>query len=101
MTQHTINRSDLMHRLAVRCRLHPTEAEKLVKTILEAMMAALTKHDRIELRGFGSFEVRYRQPRLARNPRTGEKIQTNGTHTVHFKPGKLLRQRVDLSKTDH
>ena len=90
-----INRSDLMKLLAHKHNLTPFEAERLVKTILDAIAQALSQRKRIELRGFGSFESRYRTPRAARNPKTGEKVQTEGKYSVHFKAGKELRERVN------
>ncbi len=91
----TLNRSDLIHQLAERYYLPPAVAERLVKTILDAMIHALGKHHRIEIRGFGSFDLRYRESRKARNPKTGEMVQTDGHYVVHFKPGKELKDRVN------
>lgn len=73
--------------------------EDCVKYIFNMMADALEKGQRIEIRGFGSFSLRYRQPRLARNPRTGEMVHTEGKHAPHFKPGKELRERVNECKT--
>jgi integration host factor subunit beta len=66
-----------------------------IKQLVELMVSELSKGTRIEVRGFGSFALRYRAPRLARNPKTGEKLQTNFKYAVHFKPGKELKERVN------
>jgi len=66
-----------------------------VKTLLELMSDALAQGDRIEVRGFGSFSLHYRPPRLGRNPKTGESVALPGKHVPHFKPGKELRERVN------
>ncbi len=65
-----------------------------VNLILQTMSNALVHGERIEIRGFGSFSLRYHPPRNAHNPKTGEKVVTKGKHTPHFKPGKALRERV-------
>jgi len=69
-----------------------------VNLILEEMSHALVDGKRIEIRGFGSFSLRYHAPRNAHNPKTGEKVVTKGKNTPHFKPGKALRSRVEASR---
>lgn len=71
------------------------DAELTVKTILDAMADALAGGQRIEIRGFGSFALSVRPPRVGRNPRSGEKVLVEAKRVPHFKPGKELRQRVD------
>ncbi len=73
------------------------DAELTVKTILEAMANALASGKRIEIRGFGSFALSVRPPRVGRNPRSGEKVQVAEKRVPHFKPGKELRHRVDAT----
>lgn len=75
----------------------PKEVEAGVRSILESMIQALATGDRIEIRGFGSFSLHYRQPRVGRNPKTGEKVDLEGKCVPHFKPGKALRERVNDS----
>lgn len=94
-----INRSDLMQQFSEKYALDPREAETIVRIILEAMSKSLIKGERIEIRGFGSFELRYRKPRQARNPKSGVVVQTNGKYSIHFKPGKEMRERVNTSRT--
>ena len=69
-----------------------------INCILELMSNALLEGKRIEIRGFGSFSLHYRPPRNAHNPKTGEKVITEGKYSPHFKPGKELRERVDASR---
>ena len=92
-----MTKSELISRLAER---HPhlvaTDAELAVKAIIDAMVDCLVTGKRIEIRGFGSFSLNYRPPRLGRNPKTGEKVQVAGKHVPHFKAGKELRDRVDF-----
>lgn len=71
-----------------------------VKHLLTTMMHGLHDGSRIEIRGFGSFEVRTRGARMARNPKTGAVVQTTQKSTVHFKPGKELKERVNASEAD-
>ncbi|MNN77358.1 Integration host factor subunit beta [compost metagenome] len=63
--------------------------------MLEQMAHALAAGDRIEIRGFGSFSLHYRAPRVGRNPKTGESVRLDGKFVPHFKPGKELRDRVN------
>lgn len=70
-----------------------------INRILELMSNALITGQRIEIRGFGSFSLHYRPPRNAHNPKTGEKVITEEKYSPHFKPGKELRERVDMSRT--
>ncbi len=64
--------------------------------ILDHMAEALAEGERIEIRGFGSFSLHYREARLGRNPKTGETVELAGKFVPHFKPGKELRDRVNL-----
>lgn len=68
-----------------------------VNTILDKMIDHLAHGGRIEIRDFGSFSLHYRPPRLAHNPKTGEKLKTKAKHAVHFKPGKALKDRINAS----
>lgn len=90
-----MTRSELIEHLAESHRLAPRDVELSVKTLLDAMSGVLARGGRIEVRGFGSFSVHYRPPRMGRNPRTGESVGLGGRHTVRFKPGKALRERVN------
>jgi integration host factor subunit beta len=93
-----MTRSDLVDALAERFgQLGQRDAELAVKTILEAIGDALVKGQRIEIRGFGSFSVNQRPPRIGRNPRSGESVAIPAKRVPHFKPGKALREAVDAS----
>lgn len=92
-----MTRSELIERLAEHYpQLVSKDAEFAVRTILEAMARTLAAGQRIEIRGFGSFAVSYRPPRVGRNPKSGEQVMVPGKRVPHFKPGKELRERVDL-----
>ena len=71
------------------------DVELSVKTMLEQMSQTLATGERIEIRGFGSFSLHYRPPRIGRNPKTGDAVALPGKYVPHFKPGKELRERVD------
>ena len=73
------------------------DVELAVKTMIEQMSQTLASGERIEIRGFGSFSLHYRAPRIGRNPKTGESVGLAGKYVPHFKPGKELRDRVNAS----
>ena len=91
-----LNKSDLITRMAEQ---HPLTGEVMVeesvRVMLDQMVASLASGKRIEIRGFGSFTLRYRKPRMGRNPKTGESVELGSRHVPHFKPGKELRERVN------
>lgn len=68
-----------------------------INHIIDQLASALVNRDRIEIRGFGAFSPRFRPPRLAHNPKTGEKVTTPPRYSVHFKPGKELREGVNAA----
>ena len=74
------------------------QVEKAVDVIFGEISSALAKGHRVELRGFGAFSVRYRDRRVGRNPRTGEKVDVEGKHVPFFKAGKGLRERLNVNK---
>lgn len=77
------------------------DVELAVKCIIEQMNQALAAGERIEIRGFGSFSLRVRPPRIGRNPKTGESVALAKKHVPHFKPGKELRDRVNESASQY
>ena len=90
-----MTKAELIEALALRQPpLKPEDVELAVKSLLEMMSDALTTGQRIEVRGFGSFSLHFRPPRLGRNPKTGESVELPGKYVPHFKPGKELRERV-------
>ncbi|HVK50614.1 MAG TPA: integration host factor subunit beta [Pseudoxanthomonas sp.] len=74
--------------------LKAEDVDLAVKSLLEMMAGSLAQGDRIEIRGFGSFSLHYRPPRMGRNPKTGDSVALPAKHVPHFKPGKELRERV-------
>ena len=92
-----MTKSELIEALARRqTHLAFGDVELAVKSVIEQMSLALAQGERIEVRGFGSFALHYRPPRMGRNPKTGEAVALPGKHVPHFKPGKELRERVNL-----
>jgi len=93
-----MTKSELIDLLAQRQKhLTYKDVEFAVKTMIEQMAQNLSTGERIEIRGFGSFSLHYRPPRLGRNPKTGESVPLDGKYVPHFKPGKELRERVNQS----
>jgi integration host factor subunit beta len=91
-----MTKSELIALLAERFpQLVAKDADLAVKMILDALSEALVNGDRIEIRGFGSFALNYRPPRVGRNPKSGEKVSVPEKWVPHFKAGKDLRERVD------
>lgn len=96
-----MTKSELISKLAMRYpQLVTKDAELAVKTILDAMGDSLSQGERIEIRGFGSFSLNYRPPRVGRNPKTGGKVSVPEKYVPHFKAGKELRERVDALDPD-
>jgi integration host factor subunit beta len=94
-----MTKSELIAKLAGRYpQLVAKDAELAVKTILDVMAKSLSQGHRIEIRGFGSFSLNYRPPRVGRNPKTGDKVTVPEKYVPHFKAGKELRERVDYEK---
>jgi len=93
-----MTKSELIESIASRqLQLSFRDVELAVKTIIEQMSQSLAAGERIEIRGFGSFSLHYREPRQGRNPKTGEKVDLSGKYVPHFKPGKDMRERVNDS----
>ena len=93
-----MTKSELIERLAARqTQLSLKDVELVVKSLLEHMAQSLAQGERIEIRGFGSFSLHYRAPRVGRNPKTGQSVELEGKYVPHFKPGKELRDKVNDS----
>jgi integration host factor subunit beta len=91
-----MTKSELIEMIArTQSHLPQKDVELAVKCMLEHMSHSLSSGERIEIRGFGSFSLHFRPPRIGRNPKTGESVALPGKHVPHFKPGKELRDRVD------
>jgi len=90
-----VRKSDLITLLMQELtQLDECDAELAVKAMLARMTAALAAGERIEIRGFGSFSLHFRAPRIGHNPKTGEAFAVAARYVPHFKPGKALRERV-------
>lgn len=93
-----LTKSELIERIvAKQTLLTAKDVELAVKTVVEQMSETLSTGGRIEIRGFGSFSLHYREPRVGRNPKTGEAVTLTGKYVPHFKPGKELKDRVNES----
>lgn len=91
-----MTKSELVEQIALRKNdLNPKQVELAVKLLLDCMTDTLATGGRVEIRGFGSFSLHYREPRKGRNPKTGASVQLAGKYVPHFKPGKELREQVN------
>jgi integration host factor subunit beta len=89
-------RSELIQKIAdENPHLYQRDVERIVNTVFEEVTDAMSRGDRVELRGFGAFSVKQRDSRIGRNPRTGETVQVEEKHVPFFKTGKLLRVRLN------
>ncbi|MDX1451999.1 MAG: integration host factor subunit beta [Oleiphilaceae bacterium] len=93
-----MTKSELVEIIASKqSQLSVKDVELAVKTIIDLMSSTLASGQRIEIRGFGSFSLHYRAPRVGRNPKTGESVTLDAKYVPHFKPGKELRDLVNES----
>jgi len=91
-----VNKKELIERISRnQDQLPHRDIELVVKSIINSMTKALSSGERIEIRGFGSFSLRYRKPRIGRNPKSGTKVHISERYVPHFKPGKNLKKRVN------
>ena len=102
MTDVSMTKSELIERIVSAqaqssgSQLTSKDVELAIKAMIEQMSNTLASGERIEIRGFGSFSLHYRAPRIGRNPKTGDSVELTGKYVPHFKPGKELRERVNL-----
>ncbi len=87
-----MTKADLINVLIQEMGMSKKNAEVVVNTFLGSMIESLRNGKGIELRGFGSFRIRERKPRIGRNPQTGEKVKVPAKKIVYFKPGKELKK---------
>ena len=90
-----MNKSELIDELSTRMALHPKKSEALVNSILTSIIDTMKREQRVEIRGFGSFEMRNYKPYIGRNPKSGEKFQVDKKTLPFFKTGKDMRDRVN------
>lgn len=92
-----MTKSELIEKLLAKQPTLPAkEIENMVKDILEFISQSLENGDRVEIRGFGSFSLHHRQPRLGRNPKTGDSVNLSAKSVPYFKAGKELKALVDV-----
>ena len=91
-----MTKSELILKLAeMNPHLYQRDVERIVQTIFDEIATALSRGDRVELRGFGAFSVKKRDARIGRNPRTGTTVSVAAKHVPYFKTGKDLRDRLN------
>lgn len=94
-----MTKSELIEILSKRQpHLKSEDVDLAVKSMLDQMADKLAEGGRIEIRGFGSFSLHFRPPRVGRNPKTGDSVALAGKHVPHFKPGRELRERVNRGR---
>lgn len=100
-TQQSMTKAELVEEVARATELTKKDSETVVDTVFQAIKDAINRGDKIELRGFGSFRLRKRQPRTGRNPRTGARVDVPPKRVPYFKPGKELKDLLhDQASTD-
>ena len=95
----TLTKADLIEEVLRITELPRKESETIVETIFESIIQSLQKGDKIEIRGFGSFRTRQRQPRVGRNPKTGARVEVPAKRIPYFKPSKELKDLVNHEQT--
>jgi integration host factor subunit beta len=89
-------KSELIQKIAEKNpHLYHRDVERIINTVFDQIIAALRDGDRVELRGFGAFSVKSREPRMGRNPRTGDSVKVEAKRVPFFKTGKELRERLN------
>ena len=97
-----MNRSELIHSIAERLpEIHEQDVEQAIKALLEQLSSSLAEGNRCEIRGFGTFSIHTRSARIGRNPKTGQLVALPEKCMPHFKPGKLLKELVNLEQTEN
>ena len=92
----SVTKSELIEKISDKIpQLSSKDVELSVKTLLDKIIDSLAIGSRTEVRGFGSFSVHYRKPRIGRNPKTGDSVSLPGKNAAHFKPGKVLRNKIN------
>jgi integration host factor subunit beta len=90
----TMTKADLVETVAESADVPRKQADEVVQVILESIIIALRRDEKVELRGFGSFRIRQRGERIGRNPKTGEQVHVPPKKIPYFKPGKYLREEL-------
>ncbi|MCG6963076.1 MAG: integration host factor subunit beta [Acidobacteria bacterium] len=90
----TMTKADLVELVASQTDVARKQADEIVQVVLDGIISALHRNEKVELRGFGSFRVRQRGARIGRNPKTGARVQVPPKRIPYFKPGKYLREAL-------
>jgi len=94
MNNKIITKKEIVKKISDETKLTQVDTKIVVQKTLDAIVSSLVETGRIELRNFGVFEVKLREPRKARNPRTGKEVMVEAKHVVTFKPGKVMQDLV-------
>jgi integration host factor subunit beta len=94
-----MTKADLIEEVSRVVEMTRKESEVIVEAIFDSIVRSLRAGDKIEIRGFGSFRTRQRQPRIGRNPKTGARVEVPAKKIPYFKPSKELKDVVTLSAT--
>jgi integration host factor subunit beta len=95
MTGGSMTKAELVDEVSRVSDLTKKHSEVIVETVFRSIIAALQRGEKIELRGFGSFRLRQREPRKGRNPKTGDKVDVPPKKVPYFKPGKELKELIN------
>lgn len=95
-----MTKADLVEEVSRVSELTKKDAEQIVETVFLSVIRALHAGDKVELRGFGSFRLRKREPRKGRNPKTGDRVDVPSKQVPYFKPGKELKDLINASTAD-
>lgn len=98
--RNVMTKADIVDEVAGKVDLTKKQAEGIVNSVFESIVQSLQSGEKIELRGFGSFRIRSRKPRIGRNPKTGEKVQVPSKKIPYFKPGKELKDLINTPSED-
>lgn len=99
-SKNVMTKADLVDEVAGKVDLTKKQSEGIVNSVFDAIVQSLQSGEKIELRGFGSFRIRSRKPRIGRNPKTGEKVEVPSKQIPYFKPGKELKDLINTSSDD-
>ncbi len=95
-----MNKADLIDRVSRAVEMTPQDSIIIVETIFESIVKALDASEKIEIRGFGSFRTRQRQPRIGRNPKTGARVEVPSKTVAYFRPSKELKEMINAGKPE-
>ncbi len=95
-----MTKADLIARVSQAVGMTRKDSAIIVETIFDSIVKSLHASERIEIRGFGSFRTRQRQPRIGRNPKTGARVEVPSKTVAYFKPGKELKEMLNATKPE-